>query len=296
MGRDLGGLNRGELVQVRRDIGFIFQAHNLFESLTAYQNVKMALQLKARDGRAMHDRAVEILGALGLGDRLSYKPDSLSGGQRQRVAIARALANRPRLVLADEPTAALDEKSGRNVVNLLQKLAREERTTSLIVTHDNRILDVADRIITLVDGRIKSNILAKESVAICLFLAKWPPFAGLTPDALSKVAEKMVKEKHPAGSVIIRQGEEGDKFYLIRSGRVDVIADDDRPTRKVLATMGEGEIFGEMALLTGEPRRATVKALENLETYTLAKADFQAALNASASFKEQLYKVYFQRQ
>ena len=101
----------------------------------------------------------EVLDRLRLGHRVHYKPAKLSGGQRQRVAIARALVNRPRLILADEPTAALDEETGRDVVNYLKKLARSEGCTSLIVTHDNRILDVADRIVNMVDGRIKSNVV-----------------------------------------------------------------------------------------------------------------------------------------
>src|SRR5262249_28093220 len=186
MGRELSHLKDKELVQVRRGIGFIFQAHNLFESLTALQNVKMALQLADSDMTARHTRAVEILTTLGLEHRLSYKPNSLSGGQRQRVAIARALAHHPRLILADEPAAALEAESGRKLVTLLQQLAREAGATSLIVTHDNRILDVADRIVNMVDGRIKSNVLAKESVTICLFLARCAAFSSLTPDALSK--------------------------------------------------------------------------------------------------------------
>jgi putative ABC transport system ATP-binding protein len=296
LGRDLGALGPQELVEVRRGIGFIFQAHNLFESLTAYQNVRLAQQLHRTDPKAAHERAVAVLTDLGLKERIYYKPDSLSGGQRQRVAIGRALVNKPKLILADEPTAALDEKSGRSVVTLLQDLAREQGTTSLIVTHDNRILDVADRIVSLVDGQIKSNVLAKESVAVCLFLSRCAAFAGLTPDTLAKVAEKMTKERHPAGAVVFRQGEEGDKFYLIRRGEVDVVVDEGLPTKKVLATMKEGDFFGEMALLTGEPRRASIVARDSLETFALGKADFQTAIQTSASFKEQLYKAYFQRQ
>src|SRR5262249_35504543 len=156
---------------------------------------------------AMHRRAVEVLTAVDLAHRIKYKPDSLSGGQKQRVAIAPALANRPRLILADQPTAALDQETGQKVVKQFQKLAQEERATILIVTHDNRILDVADRIVNMVDGRIKSNVLVKESVAICLFLSRCPAFAGLTPDTLTQVAEKMAKERHPAGAVIFRQGD-----------------------------------------------------------------------------------------
>ncbi len=161
LGRTLNGLTRRELVGVRRDIGFIFQAHNLFRSLTALQNVQMALELKHKDKREIRRRAVEVLTEVRLRERLHYKPAELSGGQKQRVAIARALANDPRLILADEPTAALDEENGREAVNLLKKLARERGCTSLIVTHDNRILDVADRIVSMVNGRIRSNVLVQ---------------------------------------------------------------------------------------------------------------------------------------
>jgi putative ABC transport system ATP-binding protein len=156
LGQELVGMSNADLVRVRRNIGFIFQAHNLFESLTASQNVEMAVELT---GQLAHKRqqALTILEQLGLADRVDYKPNSLSGGQKQRVAIARALVNRPQLILADEPTAALDKKSGRDVVNLLHHLSRQEGCTVLMVTHDNRILDVADRIINLVDGRLESD-------------------------------------------------------------------------------------------------------------------------------------------
>ncbi|MEM9447922.1 MAG: ATP-binding cassette domain-containing protein [Cyanobacteria bacterium P01_E01_bin.6] len=156
LGRELVGLRDGQLVAVRRNIGFIFQMHNLFESLTASQNVEMAVELTDHWDEK-RSRAVDVLSKLGLSDRIDYKPNSLSGGQKQRVAIARALVNQPQLILADEPTAALDKKSGREVVTLMQQLAKEENRTILMVTHDNRILDVADRIINLVDGRLESD-------------------------------------------------------------------------------------------------------------------------------------------
>lgn len=156
LGQELVGLGNRQLVEVRRNIGFIFQSHNLFASLTASQNVEMAVELTGhlRDKR---QRAAEMLARVGLADRVDYKPASLSGGQKQRVAIARALVNQPQLILADEPTAALDKKSGRDVVTIMQQMAREENCTILMVTHDNRILDVADRIINLVDGRLESD-------------------------------------------------------------------------------------------------------------------------------------------
>lgn len=156
LGQQIVGLNKTQLVEVRRSIGFIFQAHNLFDSLTASQNVEMAIELTS-DWSEKRQRAVHVLSQVGLSDRIDYKPKALSGGQKQRVAIARALANHPPLILADEPTAALDKKSGRDVVTLMQHLAKEEGRTILMVTHDNRILDVADRIITLVDGRLESD-------------------------------------------------------------------------------------------------------------------------------------------
>jgi putative ABC transport system ATP-binding protein len=143
------------LVQVRRELGFIFQQHNLLDFLTAQQNVELMYQLHPEiPRRETADRAAAILTSVGLGHRLSYHPSQLSGGQRQRVAIARALASNPRLLLADEPTAALDSQSGREVVELLRRLASDQHCPVLMVTHDNRVLDIADRIIAMEDGRI----------------------------------------------------------------------------------------------------------------------------------------------
>ena len=154
-GRELVGAKKDRLVKTRRNIGYIFQSHNLLMSLTAKQNVQMSLEL--HDGlrsSQIERRAIAILESVGLAEHINYHPQSLSGGQKQRVAIARALVSHPKMVLADEPTAALDSKSGRDVVELMQQLAREQGCTILIVTHDNRILDVADRIIELEDGKI----------------------------------------------------------------------------------------------------------------------------------------------
>jgi putative ABC transport system ATP-binding protein len=157
LGKELRGAKPRVLESVRRQIGYIFQAHNLIESLTAKQNVASALLLhRERSSREVRRRAVEMLEIVGLGDRVGHHPSELSGGQRQRVAIARALAADPRIVLADEPTASLDKKSGRDVVDRIQMLAKEQKVTVLIVTHDNRILDVADRVIALEDGRLSS--------------------------------------------------------------------------------------------------------------------------------------------
>ncbi|MEO1378019.1 MAG: DevA family ABC transporter ATP-binding protein [Cyanobacteria bacterium J06635_10] len=145
------------LLKTRRKIGYIFQSHNLLNSLTVRENVEMSLELHDIYYHQRKEKAAEIIEAVGLGNHLNYYPDNLSGGQKQRVAIARALVSNPKIVLADEPTAALDKKSGRDVVELMQKLAKQQGCTILLVTHDNRILDIADRIITMEDGCLLSN-------------------------------------------------------------------------------------------------------------------------------------------
>ncbi|NJK59056.1 MAG: ATP-binding cassette domain-containing protein [Oscillatoriales cyanobacterium SM2_1_8] len=156
LGQEVCGASKADLIALRRHIGYIFQAHNLMGFLTAKQNVRMALEL-CDDGRIDLDgAAIALLEAVGLGHRLDYYPDSLSGGQKQRVAIARALVNRPQIVLADEPTAALDKQSGREVVELMRALAKENGCTILLITHDNRILNIADRIVYMEDGRLVS--------------------------------------------------------------------------------------------------------------------------------------------
>lgn len=156
LGQELKGASRRDLVRTREKIGFIFQSHNLIDALTAKQNVQMSLGLDGISPAEASRRAVAMLEAVGLADFADYVPAKLSGGQKQRVAIARALVRNPRIILADEPTAALDKAAGRDVVNLLQKLAKAQGCTILLVTHDNRILDIADRIITLEDGRLVS--------------------------------------------------------------------------------------------------------------------------------------------
>jgi putative ABC transport system ATP-binding protein len=161
LGHELYGATAQQLTEARRHHGYIFQAHNLHGSLTALQNVRMGLELHSNYSTTeMNDRATEMLATVGLSDRVNYYPDDLSGGQKQRVAIARALVSRPQLVLADEPTAALDSKSGRDVVTLMQELAKEQGCTILLVTHDNRILDIADRLVNLEDGRLVNAPMA----------------------------------------------------------------------------------------------------------------------------------------
>jgi putative ABC transport system ATP-binding protein len=307
--RKLFGMNEPGLVEVRKLIGFIFQRHNLFDALTARQNVRLAQQLKEL-GPGTDDEAITLLTKLGLGERVRYKPQQLSGGQRQRVAVARALINQPQIVLADEPTAALDEKSGDTVLSLLEELARQRHCTSLIVTHDSRILNRADRIVDMQRGRIASNIVVAERLFLYNGLRMCAVFASLFPQDQMRLADKMSVgvhpdkplqkhhlqrcpsfEVHPPGSVIVRQGEPGDKFYFIRRGKVDVFFDLGRHRRK-LTELGPGEFFGDRSLVTDEPRNATVIAVDEVETYTLGRDEFQEARKSCIPFINRILEVY----
>ncbi len=156
LGYELNHASYKQMTLARRNIGYIFQAHNLLNFLTAYQNVEIALEVQEVTTEQADTRIKSMLAAVGLGHRIHYYPRDLSGGQKQRVAIARALVGQPKLILADEPTAALDKQSGRDVVEILQRLAKEQGCTILLVTHDNRILDIASRIIYMEDGYLVS--------------------------------------------------------------------------------------------------------------------------------------------
>jgi putative ABC transport system ATP-binding protein len=155
LGDELLGANEDALIRGRHKLGFIFQAHNLHESLTALQNVRMGLAVHGKNVQGdWREAATHLLTSLGLGERLHYLPGNLSGGQKQRVAVARALIGNPEIIFADEPTAALDKESALNVVGLIRDLGRERGTTTLMVTHDTKVKDLADRIVTMEDGRI----------------------------------------------------------------------------------------------------------------------------------------------
>jgi len=153
LGQDITKMPQTKLSQFRlQNIGFIFQGFNLFPALTASENIEVVLNIKGIRGRSARNEAQLLLDHVGLGDKANQKPSNLSGGQKQRVAIARALAGKPRLIMADEPTAALDSRSGHTVIELLRQLAKEQGCTVLMVTHDPRIVDVADRVAYLEDG------------------------------------------------------------------------------------------------------------------------------------------------
>jgi putative ABC transport system ATP-binding protein len=157
-GTNLSKLKSSQLIDFRmRNIGFVFQAYNLIPVLTARENVEFIMSLQKWPRKERDERTLELLNAVGLGDRINSRPSKMSGGQQQRVAVARALASRPKFVLADEPTANLDSKSATTLLGIMEKLNHGEKITFIFSTHDARVVKMAHRVITLEDGRVISD-------------------------------------------------------------------------------------------------------------------------------------------
>jgi putative ABC transport system ATP-binding protein len=294
LGQDLGRLTQMSVKPLRKKIGFIFQAHNLFDSLTAFQNVRMATDLIGMSREEAKPKIEKLLTRLGLGERMGYKPRALSGGQKQRVAIARALIHDPKLVLADEPTAALDTASGRDVVELFREMSDTDGCTFVIVTHDNRILDVADRIINMVGGKITSDADLRQTESICVFLRQSDLFKDLTPRTLTDLATQAVEREYQAGETIVAEGDAGDEFFMIADGRVEVQRTKDG-TMTAVTQLSTGNHFGEVSIMESKPRNATVVAIESTKCCVLDRASFQTVMGSSDSFTSELRKAVFER-
>jgi putative ABC transport system ATP-binding protein len=265
LGQELNGAGEAALVAVRRRIGFIFQLHNLLDALSVTENVTMGLQkdlgLSPKDARS---RAVEMLESVGLADRVAHYPDQLSGGQKQRVAFARALAARPRIILADEPTASLDKKSGRDVVDRLHDLARQEGTAVVLVTHDNRILDVADRIIHLEEGKLSSfsEAVRASTQRLLSTLAKSGRGAEVTkqvaempPGQFTKFLEDLTAEASQLLDVMTLGADEAFEVMLaqmleVLTLKVGQLLDADRVSL-LLADDARGELYSMVAQAEG---------------------------------------------
>lgn len=352
-GVDPFALKPGELAAFRnRRIGFVFQDHHLLPQASVLENVLVPTFVnKSLNKREAEAYARELLTRVGLSDRLTHRPAELSGGERQRVAVARALVNRPKLILADEPTAALDANSGAAVVTLLQHLARtrspeeleklirkpgqpddeggritpeqaamlpeltaEKGATSLIVTHDARIMNRADRIVHMERGKIVSNVVVAERLFVVEGIRKCAYFAAVLPEQQQSIADDLCIGLHPelpippsvlaanpskvvkvdTGGVILRQNEpvtDDSKFYLIRRGKVDILRDAGFGEKKV-AELGAGDYFGDRALATDEPRVATVVAAEPTELYTLGREVFRQHEATSRPFIQRIRAVY----
>ncbi len=210
------------------------------------------------------------------------------------MAIARGLIHKPKIVLADEPTAALDEKSGREAVTLFREMADRDGSTILIVTHDNRILDVADRIINMVDGHIKNDSDVRETEVICEFLRKTEFFTDLTPRTLADLANNIGVKTFDVGDRIVAKGEEGKEFFMIKEGRVEVVLEQGKPDDERIF-LDTGAYFGEIALIKDQPRNADVIAAEPTACYVLDRKEFRQVVDTSDSFESELRKALFER-
>jgi len=159
-GSIMSELSSNDLIDFRlRNIGFVFQAYNLIPVLTAKENVEFIMQLQNWDKKKMDERTISLLESVGLGDKLKSKPNQLSGGQQQRVAVARALASKPKFILADEPTANLDSTATKQLLDIMERLNKEEQITFIFATHDQRVMDKARRVVTIDDGKVISDIV-----------------------------------------------------------------------------------------------------------------------------------------
>ncbi len=264
LGEEMNSAGAKQLCLMRRRIGYVFQHFNLLEFMTIRQNVQQTLRLQIDySAKKACYLSEEILDRVGLGDRVNAYPCELSGGQKQRVAIARALVHRPRLVLADEPTAALDSITGREVITLFQRLAKEQNSAALIVTHNTRILDSADEIIQMEDGRLGGAIREQLTMAL-------PTLSDLE---LESIAELSAIQSYKPGELIIRQGDKAEEFYILIKGEVEIVHTSPSSGEQlhIAYLKNRGTYFGEAALLQENTlRTASVQAYGSGEVSVLA--------------------------
>ncbi len=238
----------------RKTVGVVYQSFNLIPSLNALDNVALAAWNAGESGRAGRERARAILDSLGLGERLRHRPSGLSGGEQQRVAIARALCLDPPLLLADEPTAHLDELQVESVLRLLRQCAAPGRAV-IVATHDDRLLPLADHVVELTPRRRATHA---------------------EPDRITL----------PAGAVLFSQGDEGDVAYVIEEGEIHLVRERAGGGEEMVARMGPNRYFGELAPLFGMRRTATARAAVDTVVTTFTPHDLRSLMVTTASTTE----------
>jgi putative ABC transport system ATP-binding protein len=234
----------------RRTIGVVYQSFNLIPSLTALDNVAVASWNAGASGRAGRARARELLESLGLTERLRHRPSNLSGGEQQRVAIARALCLDPQMLLADEPTAHLDELQVEGVLRLLRESARPGRMV-IVATHDDRLVPLADRVVELTPRRHPAHV---EPVRIAL----------------------------PAGALLFAQGDAGDVAYVVEEGEVELVRERSGGVEELVQRVGPGRYFGELAPLFGLRRTASARATVDSTVMSFTPHDLRSLMAPTA--------------
>ncbi|MGB0696619.1 MAG: ATP-binding cassette domain-containing protein [Rhodospirillaceae bacterium] len=270
LGEELNGASATKLRNMRRRIGYVFQHFNLLDFMTIRQNVQQSLELQADfSPKEAKRRSEEMLDMVGLGGRFNDYPSALSGGQKQRVAVARALVHRPSLVLADEPTAALDTGTGREIIDRFSALIKHHNSAALVVTHNMRILDAADYIYHMEDGRLSDAVGEQLSLTL-------PTLSDLQ---LRNVADETTKREFKPGDIVVKQDDEANEFYIMLAGAVEVVRENPDGTEQFLAKLDErGKSFGEIGLLQAHAKRtATIRALgpDGAEVLVISKETFK---------------------
>ena len=296
LGKELRGASDAIRKHVRRQFGYIFQTSNLVEFLTTEKNLHLALELHQHySQKQIRYRTQAILEAVQLERYGCQYPKQLSGGQRQRIAIACALVTTPKLLLADEPTAALDSQSGRTIIELMRDLAKERGSAILMVTHDPRILDVADRIIRVEDGQLGLDY--RQEIALAL--------PGLHEQQLEGIEFEPDIQTFCPGQYIFRQGDWAEHFYVVMGGTLEVLLeptstvqesnhaegtsnpgnDTQKPQAKILKILKRGDYFGEIGLLHGGKRTASVRVTSDreAEVMTIDRDAFLSLIQQSES-------------
>jgi sulfate-transporting ATPase len=268
LGEELNGASEAKLRQMRRSIGYVFQHFNLLDFMTLRQNVQQSLKLQNNySAKKACYLAEEMLDKVGLGHRVNAYPGELSGGQKQRVAIARALVHKPQLVIADEPTAALDSVTGREVIEIFQNLVKQQNSAALIVTHNTRVLDSADEILQMEDGHL--GTAAREQLSLAL-----PTLKDLELEQIAKFSDLKV---YSPGETIIQQGDIATEFFILIKGMVEIVHIQDGQEVHIAQIRRRGDYFGEMGLLHENTiRTATVRAVgtENVEVLAISREVF----------------------
>lgn len=274
LGQELRGMGDDQRTQIRRNFGYIFQASNLLSFLTVERNIATSLKLQGYSRQTRYDRTVEILKGVGLLPQIKSYPNQLSGGQKQRAAIAGALVTQPKLVLADEPTAALDSKTGRQTIELMHRLAKEQGSSVLMVTHDPRILDVADRIIQVEDGKLGLAYSQEISLALPGLQEEQINAMNIHPDLLT----------YEPGAIVFQEGDPALLFYTVIQGRVEAYHTQENGERQILNTLERGQFFGEIGLLNADSRRsASIRVTDDApaKLMTIKRDDFQQLMQVS---------------
>lgn len=275
LGQSLRQTNAAERVRLRRRIGYIFQHFNLLEFMTIQQNVMISLELQSKyDVDQAKAMSAHMLESVGLAQHIHLYPKDLSGGEKQRVAIARALVHCPQLLLADEPTSSLDRRTGREVIELIINLAREQGSAILIVTHDSRIFDVTNRLIRMEDGRL--DIDDKERLSIVL--------PTLSDKQLLFLMPRLKTFTFSPGEIILHQGVVSNRFYIILEGVAEVISQDEAIPSQ-LKILNPNDFFGEAGLIYKVPQPFTIRAakMSSVKVSVIESHDFDTIIVNSAA-------------